>query len=172
MPFSTASITSGPNAEDDGAGTLVWWESSGADDIFQLYADRTRVWSGTARFVTLPRPGVRVVYQVGTVDPGEEEVDFADDLPALQGGGDRALLSWIGGPWQEPSPGSGLAGFRVYGEASPGRRFFLRLRLKRLQSQSEKLAGSGAAQRRAGSPPLRLIHGGQNEPPKDKRYLN
>jgi membrane associated rhomboid family serine protease len=65
--------------------------------------------------------------------------------------------------------GGMLVGF-FYGEASPGRRLFLRLRLKRLQSQSEKLAG--AARSRAGAPPLRLIHGGQKELPKDKRYLN
>lgn len=67
--------------------------------------------------------------------------------------------------------GGMLVGF-FYGETSPGRRLFLRLRLSRLQSQSERLAGSGAARSRAGTPPLRLIHGGQKEPPKDKRYLN
>jgi membrane associated rhomboid family serine protease len=67
--------------------------------------------------------------------------------------------------------GGMVMGF-FYGETSPGRRLYLRLRLKRLQSQSQKLAGSGAARSRAGAPPLRLIHGGQKEPPKDKRYLN
>jgi hypothetical protein len=65
-----------------------------------------------------------------------------------------------------------LIGF-FYGEHSPARRLYLRLRLKQLQSQSQKLAGSGAARTRAaGAPPLRLIHGGQKEPPKDKRFLN
>ena len=66
--------------------------------------------------------------------------------------------------------GGMLVGF-FYGETSPGRRLFLKLRLRRLQSQSEKLAGA-ARVTRAGAPPLRLIHGGQKEPPKDKRYLN
>lgn len=67
--------------------------------------------------------------------------------------------------------GGMLVGF-FYGETSPARRLYLRLRLKQLQSQSQKLAGSGAARSRAGAPPLRLIHGGQKEPPKDKRFLN
>jgi membrane associated rhomboid family serine protease len=67
--------------------------------------------------------------------------------------------------------GGMLVGF-FFGEASPGRRLLLKLRLKYLQSQSAKVAGAGAARSRAGGPPLRLIHGGQKEPPKDKRYLN
>jgi membrane associated rhomboid family serine protease len=67
--------------------------------------------------------------------------------------------------------GGMLMGF-FFGEMSPGRRFLLKLRLKHLQSQSAKVAGSGAARSRAGGPPLRLIPGGQKEPPKDKRYLN
>lgn len=67
--------------------------------------------------------------------------------------------------------GGMLVGF-FFGEMSPGRRFYLKLRLKHLQSQSAKVAGSGAARGRSASPPLRLIHGGQKEPPKDKRFLN
>jgi len=66
--------------------------------------------------------------------------------------------------------GGMLVGF-FFGETSPGRRLILKLRLRHLQSQSAKVGGS-AARSRASGPPLRLIHGGQKEPPKDKRYLN
>ena len=66
--------------------------------------------------------------------------------------------------------GGMLIGF-CYGESSPLRRFYLQARLRRLKAQSESLRG-GAPKPRTGGPPLRLIHGGQKEPPKDKRYLN
>lgn len=63
-----------------------------------------------------------------------------------------------------------LVGF-LYGESTPLRRYYLKLRLKRLEAQSAALRAS-PAKRRAGSPDLRIIPGGQKGPPKDKRYLN
>ena len=58
---------------------------------------------------------------VGTVDPGEELTDFSDDLPAQQGTGDRARLTWQGGTWEEESPpGSGLDHFNIYHETTAG----------------------------------------------------
>lgn len=59
----------------------------------------------------------------------------------------------------------------LYGESSPIRRYFLQRKLRRLEAQSAALR-SPAAKRRAGGPDLRVIRGGQDEPPKDKRYLN
>ena len=53
----------------------------------------------------------------------------------------------------------------------PLRRWWLKLRLRRLQAQNEALRRAGA--RRASGPALRVIKGGaDDEPPKDKRYLN
>ena len=68
--------------------------------------------------------------------------------------------------------GGMLAGW-LFGDASPLRRFFLQMRLRRLQSQTEALRASQAsARRRAAGPPLRIIRGGDDAPPKDKRFLN
>jgi len=122
MPFDPSTITVGPIVEPDGEGIVVWWESATLPDgPFQLYVNRELTWWGNATQVFLPAPIERTLYQVGTVDPGEEATDFSDDLPQSQGTGDKALLSWIGGTWEEESPpGSGLAGFHVYGEATPG----------------------------------------------------
>jgi Zn-dependent protease len=54
---------------------------------------------------------------------------------------------------------------------SPLRQWWLKLRLKRLEAQSDRLKGGPSARRRAG-PPLRVIQGGGGDPPKDKRFLN
>jgi len=122
MAFSTATITEGPVVEPDGGAVLVWWTASDPDGVlFQLYVDRALTWSGTAREVSVPASSRRTVYHVGTVGPGEGQTDFSSSLPALQGTGDRALLTWTGGSWQEESPPqSGLAGYRIYGGSTPG----------------------------------------------------
>jgi len=68
--------------------------------------------------------------------------------------------------------GGMLAGW-LFGDVSPLRRLFLQMRLRRLQAQTEALRTSQAsARRRAAGPPLRIIHGGGDTPPKDKRFLN
>ena len=68
--------------------------------------------------------------------------------------------------------GGMLAGW-LFGDASPLRRFFLEMRLRRLRAQTEALrTGQAAARRRPGAPPLRIIQGGNDTPPKDKRFLN
>ena len=68
--------------------------------------------------------------------------------------------------------GGMLAGW-LFGDTSPLRRFVLQMRLRRLHKETEALhTGQAAARRRAAGPPLRIIHGGGDTPPKDKRYLN
>lgn len=67
--------------------------------------------------------------------------------------------------------GGMLAGY-LFGDFSPLRRFYLRLRFRQLQAQSAALRRVPAARGRSGSAPFRVIPGGQKEPPKDKRYLN
>lgn len=67
---------------------------------------------------------------------------------------------------RSPQGGGGASGFR---------RWWLKLRLKYLQSQAATLGGSPAAPRRPASSQthgLRLIKGGADDPPKDKRLLN
>jgi membrane associated rhomboid family serine protease len=67
--------------------------------------------------------------------------------------------------------GGMLAGY-LFGDFSPLRRFYLRLRFKQLQSQSAALRRVPTSRSRSSGNPLRIIQGGQKEPPKDKRYLN
>lgn len=68
--------------------------------------------------------------------------------------------------------GGMLAGW-IFGDASPFRRYFLELRLRRLRAETEALrTGQAASRRRAAGPPLRIIQGGGDSPPKDKRFLN
>jgi membrane associated rhomboid family serine protease len=68
--------------------------------------------------------------------------------------------------------GGMLAGW-LFGDVSPLRRFVLQMRLRRLQAETAALRTSQAsARRRAAGPPLRIIQGGGETPPKDKRFLN
>jgi len=67
--------------------------------------------------------------------------------------------------------GGMLAGY-LFGDASPLRPYWLKWRLKRLQAETAALGGASAQRRRTGGPALRVIHGGGDKPPKDKRYLN
>ncbi|WP_437668628.1 rhomboid family intramembrane serine protease [Sorangium sp. So ce131] len=67
--------------------------------------------------------------------------------------------------------GGMLAGY-LFGDFSPLRRFYLRMRFRQLQAQSAALRRVPAARGRSGGVPLRVIPGGQKDPPKDKRYLN
>jgi membrane associated rhomboid family serine protease len=67
--------------------------------------------------------------------------------------------------------GGMLAGY-LFSDASPLRRYWLKLRLRRLQAQTAALGSAASAQRRRAGPPLRVIQGGGDRPPKDKRYLN
>ncbi len=57
----------------------------------------------------------------------------------------------------------------VLGRGGALRRAWLRLRLRHLESDGRRPTPPTA---RRGGPPLRIIHGGGDEPPKDKRYLN
>jgi membrane associated rhomboid family serine protease len=73
--------------------------------------------------------------------------------------------------------GGMLAGW-LFGDRSPLRRLYLKLRLRQIQAQTAALRAEAAASaaaaraRRASGPPLRVIEGGSKTPPKDKRYLN
>ncbi|EYF05266.1 rhomboid family protein [Chondromyces apiculatus DSM 436] len=68
--------------------------------------------------------------------------------------------------------GGMLAGW-LFGDFSPVRRYYLKLRFKQLQGQSEALRRLPTSSSRGRSgPPLRVLPGGQKSPPKDKRWLN
>jgi hypothetical protein len=72
--------------------------------------------------------------------------------------------------------GLGLATL-VSGTPSPARSLYLKLRLGSLRREKDAveraLKKAGAPARKPGSPDLRVVRGGaDDEPPKDKRYLN
>ena len=117
MAFSQATITDGPICTVSSGELLVRWSSSSPDGVtFQLYENRVRVWSGTARVVRLPIPPAPSTYDVGTVGPVEDLIDFSGSLPALPGAGNRATLTWIGGR----SLGADLDVFRIYSGTTAG----------------------------------------------------
>lgn len=120
IDFST--ILGPPLVTPDGRDVVVSWASSSPEGAtFQLYVNRRLAWSGTSRVAVLVARPDAAVYQVGVVPAGEAWANYSASLPAIPGTGDRAKLDWEGGSYLEPTgPGSGLAGFRVYGEASPG----------------------------------------------------
>jgi membrane associated rhomboid family serine protease len=67
--------------------------------------------------------------------------------------------------------GGMLAGW-LFGDFSPLRRFYLRLRFKQLQAQSVALRRVPTSSRGRSGPSLKVLPGGQKAPPKDKRWLN
>jgi len=74
--------------------------------------------------------------------------------------------------------GGMLAGW-LFGDRSPLRRLYLKLRLRQIQSQTAALRAESAAQaaaararRSSSGPSLRVIEGGAKTPTKDKRHLN
>jgi hypothetical protein len=103
----------------DGASLhLEWTSSAPPGTIFQVYLGGRLAWHGTSRWVALPMPPRRVRIDIGSVGPGEGTVDFSSQLPAAPA--DRALLSWLGGTYLDPTGRDDLAGFRIYGERVPG----------------------------------------------------
>ena len=93
---------------------LSWSSSSPSGTWYQVYVNQRLAWSGTrcSAWIAIPTGPVRI--DIGSVSPGEQDIDFADSLP--QGPGRRVQLTWQSGTYK----GSDLAGFRIYGPDSPG----------------------------------------------------
>ncbi|MGC8638723.1 MAG: hypothetical protein ACP5XB_02460 [Isosphaeraceae bacterium] len=107
-----------PPVWDGSALQLEWSSTAPSGTVFQVYASRTLVWSGTSTWVALPMPSGPVRIDIGTVGPGEAAIDFSTSLPAAPQ--DRAQLSWLGGTYLDPTGNDDVAGFQIYGEVSPG----------------------------------------------------
>ena len=119
MSFSQDTIVEvQPPAWTGSAIHLEWTSTSPAGTVFQVYVDRGLAWHGTSRWVDLPMPTSRARIDVGTVDPSEATADFSGSLAPAPA--NRALLSWLGGTYQDPDGGDDILGFRVYGEPTPG----------------------------------------------------
>ena len=116
MPFSQADIIQVYPPQYQGAQVFISWDSSATPGsvYYQIYIDLSLAWWGLDASTWLPiEPGTHRI-DIGYVDPGEEQTDFSAGLSPTPPR--RAELSWIGGYWE----GSDLAGFHVYGAASPG----------------------------------------------------
>jgi membrane associated rhomboid family serine protease len=70
------------------------------------------------------------------------------------------------------TPFGGMLGGWLFGDQSPLRRFYLKLRLKQIQAENAAMRAQSAARSRRANAPFRVIEGGTKPPPKDKRYLN
>lgn len=98
-----------------GAVLRLSWRSTAPDgSSHQVYVGRDLAWSGAATTAEVPIPSDSARVTVGAVGPGEESADFSASLPPVPAS--RARLSWTGGT----ADGTDLAGFRIYGEPSPG----------------------------------------------------
>jgi hypothetical protein len=93
---------------------LSWSSSAPGGTWYQVYVNHALAWHGQASSCWIPIPAGPVHIDIGTVGPGEEPGDFSSSLASAPLR--RAELSWLGGTFE----GTGIAGFRVYGEISPG----------------------------------------------------
>lgn len=117
MALDQSTIVAGPYVAALGVERLVWWGSTApVGTVFQVYLDRRLAWWGTERQVVLPLTPGRPYLDVGAVGADEGPTDFGATLPAVPGGGSGVALSWQGGTYLAED----IAGFRVYGEPSPG----------------------------------------------------
>lgn len=94
---------------------LTWTTAAPAATPFQVYANRQLARPGSPELMAvLPWPIEPTSYQVGSVAPGEEYVDFSATLPDPGGLPVRALLSWRGGTYLDPTGNDDVLGFRIY----------------------------------------------------------
>jgi len=119
MAFSQATITDQAVARHDAEVRISWTSSSAEGTMFQVYLNRSLAWHGTARSASLPMPtsdDKAVWVDIGTVGSAEGFTDFSSSLPAIPGGGNKALLTWVGGTYLDDD----IAGFKVYQSSVAG----------------------------------------------------
>src|SRR5690349_14841925 len=113
--FSQATITEiFPPLVRSGQVYLSWSSSSAAGTPFQVYLNAELAWHGTALSTWVAVPSGPVHIDIGAVTVGEAETDFSGSLPSAPHR--RAELTWLGGTFEAAD----IAGFRIYGEATPG----------------------------------------------------
>lgn len=118
MPFDPSVVSLLPPQAGVGGLTIRWTTTAPPGTLYQVYVDRRLAWSGSALQATIPLPGAKTRIDVGAVGPGEGSTDFSASLdPAPK---NRVTLAWVGGTYLDPSGEGDVAGFRVYGERSPG----------------------------------------------------
>jgi hypothetical protein len=115
MAFSQATILEVFPPQINGSQVFVSWSSSSpAGTWFQVYVNQQLAWSGQRCSTWVPIPAGPVRIDIGAVDAGEQDTDFAASLPLAPSR--RVQLTWQSGSYN----GSDLAGFYVYGSDTPG----------------------------------------------------
>jgi hypothetical protein len=113
--WSQSTITSvNPPIQQQGMLFLSWVGTFPTGGAFQVYVNAALAWHGVVNHCAVPVPVETVRIDIGAVGPGEELTNFASSLPVLPR--TRTELSWVGGAFESPA----IAGFYVYGEATPG----------------------------------------------------
>lgn len=103
---------------------IAWSGPAPPGTTFQVYVDRGLAWSGTARRCHVPTPagavGRNVWVEVGAVAAGDATRDYSSELAAPGNRTDRALLSWSGGTYLDPTGLDDVGGFRIHQGTAPG----------------------------------------------------
>jgi hypothetical protein len=123
MPFDPSTVTNLTVRPDRDSGqVLLTWTYSGAapTPLFQVYQDGRLARRGSPGLsCPLPWPSGPARYDVGEVQPGEEDTDYSALLDPTPAGPRRVQLRWWGGNYLDLDDDDVL-GFRIYGEASAG----------------------------------------------------
>ena len=123
MPFDPATVANLIATPDrDSRQVLLSWDYAGSNDppLFQVYQDGKLARRGSfGRRCAMPWPAGPARYDVGEVLPGEEDTDFSALIGSAPVGPRRVQLRWWGGNYLDPDDDD-VAGFRIYGEPSPG----------------------------------------------------
>jgi hypothetical protein len=115
MSFSQADITGVNPPVQHGTELLLSWTSTAAAGTrFQVYLNQRLAWSGVGLKCSIPLPDAISRIDIGTVGPGEAQIDFGSALPFAAAR--RVTLQWLGGTYEAAD----LAGFHVYGEPTAG----------------------------------------------------
>lgn len=119
MPASPtqSTITGVSVVQGDGTTEVSWTSSEAAGTWFQVYVGGRLAWAGTSRTCALPTPAAArpVPCAILAVPDGRETEDFSGLLPAQPGGGSKAVVRWLGGPYL-----GDLVDYVVYRSASAG----------------------------------------------------
>jgi len=117
--FTTAYIESVSPPQWTGADMLLSWVADPPPGyVYQVYLNESLAWHGSTTYCHLPWPSGYITVAIGNVLAAEATTDFSADLAAVPQR--RAELEWLGGTFLDPTLQGDIAGFHVYGEATPG----------------------------------------------------
>jgi hypothetical protein len=109
----------------EGSDIVVSWTSTNPPGTtYQVYVDRALAWYGTTTRCHVPLPanagGRNVWVEVGSVGAFEPTTDYSSSLAAPGGRSERAVLSWSGGTYLDPSGRDDVHSFGIYQSSAPG----------------------------------------------------